>query len=61
MNDAGNFNGRRETKLLELWNETGDEAGQQGKMLAARLETRRETRRARYLAHKKTPTPQGPP
>ena len=34
MNGAGSFNERRETKLLELRNEAGDEAGQQGKMLA---------------------------
>ena len=47
MNDAGSFNERRETKLLEQRNEVGDEAGQQGKMLVARLETRRESGRAR--------------
>jgi hypothetical protein len=33
---------RRETKLLELRNEAGDEAGQQGKVIATRPETRRD-------------------
>jgi hypothetical protein len=52
MNDAGSFNERRETKLLEQRNEVGDEAGQQGKMLVARLGTILVTRRSwRSLAN----------